>query len=231
LIFDLGFMIWKGNTVVCLIIGVISHFLLISCSPYRQSKIAEYHERLVPPNCIEISDNYFVDKSDIKNIDYLEFMFWNERIFGYNSQEYQSILPDSVKKHIPDSTYAGMLTRFYAGIMPETLELPLSNISDQQFRLYTAWRTDRVYEMMLSRFSILDYDTAQKAGHYFTIEYYYNGIYSGSIPDTILAYIPIYSIPAQEEILVIKQNKTFNRKIKSPWTGYRNVCRWERIGK
>lgn len=210
-------------------VGFTSLIFLTSCSPFRKSKISSCQDRMVPPNCIKISENYFVDKTDIKNIDYLEFMFWHERIFGAKSPEYQFILPDSIRNLIPDDSYNGRMTDYYVSLKQEDLDKPLSKISDEQFRRYTQWRTDRVYEMLLSRFSILPYDTAQTAGHFFTIDHYYSGIYSRSKPVTLLAFIPDYRIPTPEEISLIKQNKTFNSKSISPWTGYRNVCQWVKI--
>ena len=209
---------------------IICLIWLSSCSPYRIGNSDKYQNRLVPPNCIKIADNYFVDRSDIKNMDYQEFMFWTERIFGGESKEFLSVLPDSLKKIVPDSTYTDMLAKYYYNYEPGKNINSLGGINPQQFQEYTRWRTDRVYEMILCRFSIIDFDTAQSAHRYFSIDNFFDGSYLGVKPDTVLPYIPAYRVPTAEEASLISQSKAFISKTNSQWSGYRNVCQWIKIG-
>ena len=58
---------------------------ILSCSVPEKLTDSNYHLIKTPPNGVRVADNFFCDKTEMTNIDWLEYMFWTKRIFGGNS--------------------------------------------------------------------------------------------------------------------------------------------------
>jgi hypothetical protein len=146
-----------------------------------------------PPGTIKMSSNLYIDRTEIRNLDYREFMYWTKRVFGINSNEYNSILPDT--------TVWTKLGKYYENFSDSYLRRPefrnssVVGISFSQAELFTKWRSDRVMEFFLIRDGIFKYNPSPTNDSFFTIEKYFNGKY-GKVSDAEhLQYYPSYSLP------------------------------------
>ena len=103
------------------------------------------YQKKVHPGLTAITEELYRDKDPISNIDWLEYLYWLEQIYGKESAEYQAALPDkqALRQLLPDS-----LAEVYAN-HPAYRYSPVFGVSPAQARAYCEWRTDRVAEQML----------------------------------------------------------------------------------
>lgn len=91
-----------------------------------------------PPGTVKVRENFYVDVTEVKNADYLEFLFWMKRKHGFNSTEYKSALPDTnffviFKAH----QYLYLRDKAYR-------QYPVLGVSLEQAVAFCKWRTDMV---------------------------------------------------------------------------------------
>ncbi len=174
--------------------------ILASC---KSSKILDFGKDINPPNCIEVEDNFYCDRTEISNIDWKEYCHWNKKIFGEHSLEYNSSLPDTnVWKHVRG--YKHFVNEYYQSSQYDTY--PVVGVSHKQASNYSKWRSDRVFEMFLIKNNIIQPNPKQDKNNYFTIKGYLNGHYSNHKPDKRILKYPEYSLPSQEEWKKIKSH-------------------------
>ncbi|MBN2777229.1 MAG: SUMF1/EgtB/PvdO family nonheme iron enzyme [Bacteroidales bacterium] len=116
---------------------------------------------IIPPGTVKINDSLFVDRTEICNVDYREFLYWTKQKFGVESIEYTSIIPDS--SVWSDAT---AYTEPYAQLYfrhPAYSNYPLVGVTYEQALKYCEWRTDRVNEMLFVRINKLNIDTLKTA--------------------------------------------------------------------
>ncbi|MBC7425873.1 MAG: SUMF1/EgtB/PvdO family nonheme iron enzyme [Bacteroidia bacterium] len=100
-------------------------------------------------------NSFYMDQTEISNIQYGEYVFWLERVFtGY---------PDVYKKALPDTlvwrnklAYNEPFVEYYFR-HPAYKEYPVVGVSWLQATSFAAWRTDRVNEAILDREKIHPY--------------------------------------------------------------------------
>jgi formylglycine-generating enzyme required for sulfatase activity len=102
-----------------------------------------------PPGTIQFEENLFIDKSEIRNIDYREYLYWIKANMGETSQEYLKALPDDSQKikllfHGNNKIQEMNLEYYFKH--PSFNNYPLVAISYEQAFDYCIWRTDRVNE-------------------------------------------------------------------------------------
>ncbi len=148
----------------------------------------------LPPNCVRIKENLFVDKTEISNIDYREYLYWVEQVYGRNSFTYQQCLPDTL---IWQGTiqYGEPLVESYFR-HPAYDTYPVVGVSYDQAVAFCDWRTDRVFEMTLIRMKRILPNPAQDSANHFTVERYRNGQYG--IPD-LSVLVPRFRLPTEAE--------------------------------
>lgn len=138
------------------------------------------------------------DQTEVANIDWREYMYWTAWVFGENSEEFRTVLPDSSvwrNDSVPtfsEYEYANDYLRH-----PMYNNYPVVGISQDQARDYSKWRADRVFEAVLVWMKKIEYDTFQKRNTYFTIEKYFNGTYP-QIGERV-KYYPVFRLPTLEE--------------------------------
>lgn len=106
-----------------------------------------------PPGTVLLTPNYGVDKAEIRNIDYREYLYYIKTLHGIESPEYKTLLPDSTiwdKNQIltDDSVklnYHLPLSSFYFNHSAYK-SYPVVGLSYQQAQSYCKWRSDRVNE-------------------------------------------------------------------------------------
>ncbi|MGI6319873.1 MAG: SUMF1/EgtB/PvdO family nonheme iron enzyme [Bacteroidales bacterium] len=146
-----------------------------------------------PPGTIKIANNLYFDKTELTNISYLEFMFWTKKIFGTNSDEYNSILPDTNVWSMLNIGYASLDT-FYLR-HPAYRDFPVVGVSYEQATAYSKWRSDRVMEYLLIKKEIIPYIPTPPKDSVFTIDKYFLGQYYGVQPNQQFLIYPYYSLP------------------------------------
>ncbi|OFX77708.1 MAG: hypothetical protein A2X12_09400 [Bacteroidetes bacterium GWE2_29_8] len=138
--------------------------------------------KLIPPGTVWLKDNIFIDISEVRNFDILEFLHWNKR--SIDSITYKSFLPDTQcwNKYDTKEAYENLYLRH-----PSFREYPAVGLTYKQAVEYCKWRTDRVNEYLIikakklkKRDYINNYDTIVKLHK--------------EIPDVIR-----YRLPTEEE--------------------------------
>ncbi len=124
------------------------------------------------PGVIKLGDNLYFDKMEMTNFSWLEYLYWNKRIFGENSEEYKSALPDSTvwqKQGEVFNVYGLDYLRH-----PAYYNLPVVGITYEQAVDFTRWRSDRVFEYKLIIWEIIEQNTDQNSTNYFTIDGFFS---------------------------------------------------------
>tara|TARA_B110000211_G_C14075647_1_gene551899 strand:- start:312 stop:1184 length:873 start_codon:yes stop_codon:yes gene_type:complete len=148
----------------------------------------------VLPGTIEISNNYYVDQTEIKVIDWREYQYWNIYYTKSFSSKFDSTVWRNYDKNNRD---ANMEDIYYSH--PVYNEYPIVGITYKSALEYCKWRSDRVFEYQLIKRGILKVDKDQ-IGDFFTIEKYFNGTWKNIKPDYSITY-PYYSLPTMKEWL------------------------------
>ena len=165
-----------------------------SCFIKKAIIIDNYHVHEMPPGGIKINDNLFCDQTEISNLDWAEYMYWNKRIFGSESVEYLSILPDTFSWLEMDSCLHSFASHYH-----NRMAYPLVGVSQEQAKKFSKWRTDRVFEYLLAKYGVIQYDTEQTRDNHFTIERYFNGELTNVISDREFNYYLEFRLPTLEE--------------------------------
>ncbi len=190
----------------------ISLFLLIaiffSCKVNHLLDI-EAKSKFVPPNGFEIGDKLFIDKSEVTNIDWKEYQYWNKLVFGKESIEYIKTTPDTtvwLDGARPDSS---LMINYYRS--PKYDKFPVVGVTQEQVMQYSNWRSDRVFEMLLINSKIIEVTGhMQDSSSYFTVEKYLSGNFFDYKPVASISFIPKFSLPSSTEITeinaIVKEN-------------------------
>lgn len=200
--------------------------LLIGCSTPKQVIFENKSFEIVrPPGTVEIAENLYADETEIRNIDYKEFMFWIGRIYGEESPEYQSTKLDETvwlnQNDIPHLSISYFEHPMYD-------DYPVVGISYEQAKQYTEWRTERVAEMLLIERGYIEINEDLISGEkYFTIQRYLEGGYTWIKVRKDVVF-PKYRLPNSEEWESLAKGNTefqygmdpsskYNRKVLKNW--------------
>jgi len=136
------------------------------------------------PRRVTVS-SFYMDESEVRNLDWLEYLYWLRRVFGVD-------YPEVYKKALPDTlvwrnklAYNEPLVELYLR-HPAYREYPVVGVSWLQANDYCAWRTDRVNEYILIREGILKVDPSQSNEENFNTEAYLVGQYEGLVKDDLI---------------------------------------------
>ncbi len=162
-----------------------------------------YYEWDNTPRQVTVS-SFFMDQTEVSNTDYLEYIFWLNRIYG---SEY----PEMVERALPDTlvwrnsmSYNEPMVEIYFR-HPAYGDYPVVGVSWLQANDYALWRSDRVNEMLLIEAGVLKFDDNQNAENHFTTDGYLAGTYTGvtgngqraKMEDGII--LPKYRLPTEAE--------------------------------
>lgn len=174
-----------------------SVMLLAACSSLTEvtvnDKIVEVPR---PPATAKIDNNLFMDKTEISNIDYREYLYWMTQVYGLESTELKTALPDTTT-WLNEKDHMNPFVEAYFR-HPAYNNYPVIGISYEQAMTYAKWRSDRVFEQVLVQQEKITYMTTQTTENYFSIEKYYNGEIPNVQPDYTIPY-PNYRLPTKAE--------------------------------
>lgn len=178
-------------------IFLISTLIALSCHSghkvYLKGK--EYHVS-TPPNTVQISNNFFADETEITNINYKEYLYWLNKVFGSESKEYQTALPDTLvwRNRIEfGEPYISNYLRH-----PAYDDYPIVGVNLQQAKNYTAWRTERIAESLLISKGLIKENRNENINNYFKIDRYVHGDFDWIIKKESTV-IPVYKVPTIKE--------------------------------
>jgi sulfatase modifying factor 1 len=124
--------------------------------------------------------SFYMDETEVTNLDYREYMFWLNRVFG-------ETYPEVIRDALPDTlvwrdelSYNEPLVETYLRHPAYDL-YPVVGVSWLQANQYCKWRTDRVNEMILVNKGVLNINTEQKDDDNFNTDSYLVGQYQGSV--------------------------------------------------
>lgn len=171
---------------ILLVSGCItSHEIEIEANKYKVTP---------PPNTVNISDNFYIDKTEITNIDYMQYLSWLESIHGKDSKILQEAVLDMTVWY---SKGEDVFARVYFG-HPSYHYYPVVGITLEQAKKYSAWRTQVVTEARLVTLGLIKFSYNQTSENHFTIERYLAGEIDSIIKHEDIL-VPEYTIPTEKE--------------------------------
>ena len=127
--------------------------------------------------------SFYLDETEVSNLDYLEYLYWLNRVYIDYHYVYVKALPDTLVWR-NNLAYNEPLVEYYFR-HPAYRNYPVVGVTWLQANDYCAWRTDRVNEMLLIRRGILLEDPDQPNADNFNTEAYLAGQYDGSPGDQL----------------------------------------------
>ncbi len=137
--------------------------------------------------------SFYMDQTEVSNVDYLEYLHWLSRVFG-------SRYPEVLRKALPDTlvwrqrlAYNEPLVNNYLR-HPAFKNYPVVGVSWVQANDYAKWRSDRVNELRLVKAGVIGLDLNQSGADNFNTEAYllnqYTSAVEGEKPIRNLSYNP-----------------------------------------
>ncbi len=131
------------------------------------------------PRRVTVS-SFYMDQTEVRNLDYLEYIYWTSRVFGTNFY-------DVLKKAMPDTlvwrdrlAFNEPYVEYYLR-HPAYRDYPVVGINWLQASDFCAWRTDRVNEFILIREGILNHTPTPTETDYFNTDQYLAGKWQGTV--------------------------------------------------
>ncbi|MFT4972967.1 MAG: sulfatase modifying factor 1, partial [Saprospiraceae bacterium] len=131
------------------------------------------------PRRVTVS-SFYMDESEVANIDYREYLFWLQRVYGESYPEvYQNALPDTLVWREELAFNEPFVENYFR--YPSYDDYPVVGVTWLQANQFSQWRTDRVNEMILIEKGILNPNAEQKDEDNFNTESYLAGQYQGDV--------------------------------------------------
>jgi formylglycine-generating enzyme len=124
-------------------------------------------------------ESFYMDETEVKNVDYREYLYWISRVFADYPEVYRKALPDTLvwrNKMAYNEPYVEYYFRH-----PAFNDYPVVGVSWIQANDYCAWRSDRVNENTLIQEGILQINPNQKGEDNFNTDAYLAGQYEGLV--------------------------------------------------
>lgn len=122
--------------------------------------------------------SFYMDETEVSNLDYLEYVYWIQRVYPGDRAKKESVLPDTLQWREQLAYNEPYIQNYFRH--PAYADYPVVGVSWKQAVQYCAWRTDRVNEQILVNKGILKHDPTQTGQNIFTTDTYLAGLYSGT---------------------------------------------------
>jgi len=130
------------------------------------------------PRAVTVS-SFYMDETEVKNIDYREYLYWLRRVYTDYPEVYRRALPDTLVWRTPMG-YNDPYVQYYFR-HPSYNNYPVVGVSWVQASDYCLWRSDRVNEQILINEGELNFDPEQRNQNNFNTEAYLAGQYEGVV--------------------------------------------------
>ena len=127
--------------------------------------------------------SFYMDQTEVKNVDYREYLHWIKRVFVDYPEVYKNALPDTLVWRSALAYNEPYVDYYFRH--PSYNEYPVVGVDWLQANDYCVWRTDRVNEMMLINEGILDMDPNQIGRENFNTGAYLAGQYEGLVVENL----------------------------------------------
>lgn len=184
---------------------------LISCSTTKLTSEINIEKLGNPPGTEQITENVYLDKNNISNVSYREFLFWMNKTYGANSQEYNTVVPDTTIFRKLNNNNSVLGDNYFRHL--KFKDSPVMGVSINQAKQYSNWRSDRVMEWTLVKYGIIKMNNNAPKDSIFTIDKYFTGRYYNINPSPYLLYYPEY-------LLIDSTANTV--------AGFRNICTYKK---
>ena len=127
---------------------ILAALLLSACNTYRYDKPRKTEPG--PPGTLWLTGNKFIDNTEVRNIDWKEYLSFLENKFGRDSKEFKAAMPDTLLWATDTvNGNAGFISLYLHN--PEFNSYPVVGISFAQVQDYCQWRTESVTENYLKK--------------------------------------------------------------------------------
>ncbi len=121
--------------------------------------------------------SFYMDETEVRNVDYREYLYWIRRVFVDYPEVYRKALPDTLVWRRPLAYNEPMVENYLRH--PAYSEYPVVGVNWLQANDYCSWRTNRVNEIVLVDMGVLEMDVNQQGENNFDTEAYLLGQYEG----------------------------------------------------
>lgn len=166
---------------------------LISCNSYKGITLNSNDDLKAPPGTTKISENLFVDITEVTNFHWLEYSYWLREVYGVDSDEFKASIPNTEVNAQLKESYVDFNGEYLRH--PAFRDYPVVGISYAQAVNYSQWRSDRVMEYTLIHEGVIESNLSKNKDSIFTIEKYFKGEFQGYKPSKEIQLYPEYSLP------------------------------------
>jgi gliding motility-associated lipoprotein GldJ len=123
--------------------------------------------------------SFYMDQTEVRNIDWLEYLYYLQRVYRQYPQVYKKALPDTLcwRKSL---AYNEPYVKYYLR-SPSFQDYPVVGVTWEQAQDFCVWRTDRVNENILVSKGIQKENPTESGANSFNTDAYYAGQYDGLV--------------------------------------------------
>jgi len=123
--------------------------------------------------------SFYMDETEVRNVDYREYLFWLKRVYVSYPNVYKNAVPDTLVWRSPLGYNEPYVNNYFRH--PAYNDHPVVGVNWVQANDYALWRTDRVNEMILVQEGYINLDLQQVDAENFNTDAYLLGMYEASV--------------------------------------------------